>query len=135
MERRCELYCSGPSPVRLLIIPAVLERFAREPAFALRIERFNLRPCQSRHIELDLVTNLRLQIGEMAIAFRKFRQELRIETQLGRRIDGVHAILLVDGLAQHEAPASSAFFEKIEEAAGANDVAQDIVKRGALRDC
>src|SRR5258707_14885302 len=48
--------------------------------------------------------------------------------------DGVHAVLLIDRLAQHDAPAPLALFEEIVEPPGAEHVAQHALDLGALRD-
>src|SRR5262249_7732174 len=57
-----------------------------------------------------------------------------IEREPGRRIDRVHAVLLVDGLAKHQTPTSLALFEEVIETAGADNVYENIVHAGALRD-
>jgi len=46
----------------------------------------------------------------------------------------IEPVLLVDRLAQHEAPAPGAPLDEVEEASGADDVARHAVDVAALRD-
>src|SRR2546428_400571 len=74
---------------------------------------------------------LRLQIGEMAVAFRKAREQRRVERDLRTRIDRVDAVLLVDHRASRDAPDAFALLDPVEEAAGAHRVDFDAVEQGA----
>ena len=68
----------------------------------------------------------------MAIAFRKAREELGVELRGRARIDRVEPVLLVDRLAQHQAPAALALFQEIVEPPGAHHVAGHALDRPAL---
>src|SRR5438477_10707364 len=66
-----------------------------EPVRAQRIERVGARPVDPRHIVLHLVADLGLQIGEVAVADREARQQLRVELRRLRRVDRSDLVLLV----------------------------------------
>src|SRR5271169_2645703 len=95
---------------------------AREPALAAAVERFHRGAVEAGHVGLDLVADPGLEIGEMPVALGKLHQEDGVEFEPGGGIDGVEAVLLVDRLAQHQAPAPIALLEEVVEAAGADDV-------------
>src|SRR4051812_45324593 len=84
---------------------------ALEPVRPQRIERVGARPIDPRHIVLHLVADLGLQIGEVAVADRETRQQLRIE--LGRLpgIDRSDLVLLVGQAAPDQAPVSFSLFQ------------------------
>src|SRR5438477_3337216 len=77
---------------------------ALEPVCAQRIERVGARPIDPRHIVLYLVAHLGLQIGEMAIADREARQQLRIELRRLGRVDRRDLVLFVSQAAPDHAP-------------------------------
>jgi hypothetical protein len=52
------------------------------------------------------------QVGEVAVALGEACKERRIERQLRRRIDRVHAVLLVNGLPKHQPQRPSRFSKK-----------------------
>src|SRR5205814_5899816 len=60
---------------------------ALEPVRTQRIERVGAWPVDPRHVVLHLVADLGLQIGEVAVADREPRQQLRIELRRLRRVD------------------------------------------------
>src|SRR6185437_13726635 len=109
-----------------------LERLASEPRFATRVKSLNLWAGQSRHIHFNFVTNLRLQVSEVAIAFSKRHQKFLIEVEFGGGIDGIHAILFVNRLAQNQSPTPCALFPEIDKTPGANNVAHYVMNWGAL---
>src|SRR5260370_7501357 len=90
-----------------------------------------MEPC---HFGFDFVGDLGLQISKVPIALRKTLEQRPIECELGRRIDRIEAVLFVNQPAQHQAPTPVALFEKIVKAPSADDVADDAVDRGTLRD-
>src|SRR5215472_8240464 len=110
------------------------ERLSLEPAFAAAIERRYLWPVQARHVGLHLVADPGLQIGEMAVALRKLRQQSFVQFEPCGWIQRIEAVFLVDRLAQHQAPTFFALFQEVIEAAGADHVADDVVDAGTLRD-
>jgi len=57
-----------------------------------------------------------------------------IECKHRRRVDRIDPILLIDRLTENDAPLFAALFEKVEEAAGTNNIAFDAVHTTALRD-
>src|SRR2546428_12185613 len=104
-------------------------RFSFQPARAARVERLDFRPLETRHVGLDREAGLGLQVGEMAISVRKAYQQIAIELDALRRIDGIHPIFLVDRLPQHQTPPSTALLQEIVEAPGAKHIAPDAVDR------
>src|SRR3979490_1765882 len=109
----------------------LLQLLALQPGRPAPVQRLELRPDRPGHAELDGLAVTRLQIGEVAIAFRKAREQLLVELDLGGRVDRRHQIALVDRLAQHQAPAPAAFLQEIIEAAGAHHAANDALHPGA----
>src|SRR5262245_13237400 len=105
-----------------------------EPGFPLGIKRVEVGTVETRHVTFDLVADFRLQVGKVAIAFRKLGQQRLIELQGCRRIDWIEPVLLVGETAQHNAPFAPAFLKEIVEAASAHDVANDSLDRRPLRD-
>src|SRR5712692_5013253 len=75
-----------------------------EPGFRLSEQLLERLAARGRKVRIHTGAVLRLQIGEMAVAFRKARQKLRVERDLGIRIDRVDAVLLVDHRALEKAP-------------------------------
>src|SRR5262245_17778008 len=69
----------------------------------------------------------------MAIAEREAFEQRLIKHDACRGIDGGDAVFFVDRLAQHDPPPSLALFQKIIEAAGANNVGQLALDLAALR--
>src|SRR3989338_1481340 len=70
----------------------------------------------------------------MAIAFRKTRQERRVEGEHGGWIDWIESVLLINRLPADDRPAALPLLEKIIETSHAHDVDEDAVNRGALID-
>ena len=68
-----------------------------------------------------------LDVGEVAVARGQARQAAVVEREPRGRIDRIDAVLLVDRLAQHDAPAAVAPLEEVVEAAGADHVAEHAV--------
>src|SRR5262245_34054383 len=81
-----------------------LEAAAGEPVRSQGIERLDLFALEPRHVGLDLVSNPGLQVGQVAVADGKAFKSRLVEHQTCRRINRCNAVLLVDRLAQHEAP-------------------------------
>src|SRR5438034_1369467 len=77
---------------------------------------------------------LRLQIGEMPVAFRKAREKLWVERDPGVRIDRVDAVLLVDHRALCDPPRAIALLHPVEEAATAHRIDFDAVQPRAQVD-
>src|SRR5690349_18578861 len=113
---------------------ALFERLAREPRRTAGIKRIELRPDDPGHVDLHALAVLRLQIGEVSIAFREAGEQGGVEPHRRDGIDRVDAVALVDRLAQHDAPAALALLQEVVEAAAADDVAGDAFDRAALRD-
>src|SRR5262249_48944549 len=124
----------NPSPPRAARVGGrgTLQRFALEPACPLRIKRVELWSFQAGHVGFHFVTDLALQISEMAIAFREMLEQVLVERKLGRRVHRIESVLLVNEPAQHQAPPAVAFLEEVVEAAGTDHVADDAVDRGTL---
>src|SRR3954464_1502349 len=96
------------------------------------VEPLHRRTLQLRQTQLHLEAELRLQIRQVSIAFRKGLQKTLFQNELRRRVDGIHAVLLVDRLAPNDAPSATSFFEKIIEPAGAENVHGHIVDLATL---
>ena len=107
---------------------------AAQPGGAAPIQRLDLRAPEPWHVSLDVVADPRLQVREMAVALGELAEQLAVELQSCARIDGSHPVLLVDRLAQHEAPAAVSLLEEVVEAAGAHNVDLDVVDDRPLRD-
>src|SRR5690606_37139415 len=78
------------------------------------------------HIGLDLESQPRLQISKVAIAVGKLMQQPLVQLEAGGRVERIHAVFFVNGLAPHDAPfilaRNAALLEEIVEAAGAQHV-------------
>src|SRR6266852_504027 len=99
-----------------------------EPGFRLSEQLLERLAARGRKVRIHTGAVLRLQIGEMAVAFRKARQKLRVERDLRIRIDRVDAVLLVDHRALEKAPDAVALLHPVEEAAAAHRVDFDAVE-------
>src|SRR5579872_5375679 len=108
-------------------------RIASEPLLSTSVERFDFGPFQSGTDASDFVSDLRLKIGKVTIAWREACEHFLVERHCLRRVDRVHAILFIDGLPKHHAPAGVAPFEEIIESASAKDIANYAVNRSTLR--
>ena len=75
-----------------------------------RVELVGLRPIDARHVLLHLVADLGLQIGEVAVAHRKARQQLRIELRRLGGIDRDDLVLLVGQAAPAPGPTGPCAF-------------------------
>src|SRR5581483_3691200 len=82
------------------------------------------RPFESGKLVLDRVADLALQVGEVAVAFRKLRQKSFVERKPRVGLDRVDAVLLIGEAPQDDAPASLTLFQKVVKAAAANDIAE-----------
>src|SRR5688500_16420999 len=100
----------------------------------MAVELFYDRTGEQRQVALDGEAERRLRVREVPVALGKAREELRVELQLGRRVDRIHAVALVDRLAAHDAPAPSALLEEIVEAPRAYRVDLHALHLGALVD-
>jgi hypothetical protein len=69
---------------------------AGEPSAPALVERLDLRALEAGHVRFHLAADLRLQIGEVPITFRKAREQITVEAELCRGIDRVEPILFVD---------------------------------------
>ena len=105
---------------------------ACKPLCAPGIKRFDFRPPQSWHIGLDYHAQLGLQIGQIAIAFRKLLQHCLIEYQRRAWFDGTDFVALVNWLAQDDPPIAISALKEIIEAPVACRIAQDPVDSTAL---
>src|SRR5687767_3291827 len=122
---------------RLSSIPSSIRKRrcrALEPRLAVAVERLDLGALQLRQVALDLEPELGLQIAQGPVTLGDRAQQVRIELDPERRVDRVHAVLLVDRLAAHDRPAVFSFFEKIIKPAGADDVHQLALAAAALAD-
>src|SRR5215831_20227334 len=126
----------APNEPRYRSAFAVLQRcgFSFEPLLAVPVERLELGSRESRHVGLHGLSVLGLQIGEMAVSFRKPREQRRIELHGRGWIDRHDAVAFIDRLAQHDAPTALALLQEIVEAAAADHVAHDALDWAALRD-
>src|SRR5262249_38771363 len=106
----------------------------REPRGAASVQALDLGTLEGRHVALDREAEPGLQVGQMTIALGKLCEEGRVELELYCRIEDVEAILLVNGLAQHDRPRAVPPLEKVVKATRTHDVAGDAVDGGALRD-
>jgi hypothetical protein len=79
----------------------------------LRIERLESRAFQPREIVLHGVADAALQIGEVAVAFRKARKQRRVQRELRRRVDGIDTVLLINVPAQDECPTSLTLVDEV----------------------
>lgn len=84
--------------------PRRRRRSPTEPVATIRVKLVNFLANQSRHIGLDLISDVFLKVGEMAIAFRESDEPVLIQRDGRTRICGIHSIFLVDRLAPHYAP-------------------------------
>src|SRR6185503_14441959 len=109
-------------------------RRAVEPCPAVSIQLLDLRPPELRQVALHLEAEPALQVAQMAVALRDRAQQIGIELDAHRRIHRIHAVLLVDRLAAHDAPSSRALLEKIIEAPGADHVDRLALAAAALAD-
>jgi len=98
------------------------------------LQPFGLGAAQARHVGLDRVADLDLQVGQVPVALGEPGQEFGVQDEGGGRVDGVDPVLLVDGLAQHDPPAPVAFVEEVVEPAQAVHVAQHALDLGPLHD-
>ena len=71
------------------------EGFSAQPKLAAPVEFFNLRAFQTRHILLDRIPDLRLQIGQMTVADRKLPQQAAIKLQRGAGVDRINPVLFI----------------------------------------
>src|SRR5258706_6923958 len=94
-----------------------------------------LRPFGAWRARFAGVTDPGLHVCEVAVAFGKASQQSRIELQLCAWRDRVDSILLIDRLPQHDAPTPAPPFQKIVEAAGANNVTDYTFNIAPLGDC
>src|SRR5712691_637356 len=102
-----------------------------EPGFRLAEQLLERLAARGRKVRIHAGAVLRLQIGEMPVAFRKARQKLRVERDPGIRIDRVDAVLLVDHRAPRDPPDAVALLHPVEEAAAAHRVDFDAVEARA----
>src|SRR4051812_42111782 len=70
----------------------------------------------------------------MPVAIRKRGEQRRVELQCGGRIHEIETVLLVNRLPPDDGPFPVAPFEEVVETSPADDVDDDTVKRGALKD-
>src|SRR5688572_25352706 len=106
---------------------------AFEPGPPLAVKPLDFGSPELGQAGLDGEPQAGLQVGEVAVAFGKAREQRRIELQARRRVDRVHAVLLVDRLAAHDRPAA-ALLEEVVEAPGAHHVHRHAVDLAALAD-
>src|SRR3954454_5040562 len=111
-----------------------LDRLALQPRRSARIQWLDLAPLQARPVALDRVADAGLQISEVPVARWELLEERFVQNGSCTRRNGVHAVFLIDRLAQHDAPAALPFFEEIVEPPGAKHVAQHTLDLRALRD-
>src|SRR3954465_8844368 len=111
-----------------------LDRLALQPRSSACIQCLDLGPLQAGHVALDRVADAGLQISEVPVARWELLEERFVQNGSCTRRNGVHAVFLIDRLAQHDAPAALPFFEEIVEPAGAKHVAQHALGLRALRD-
>src|SRR3954453_6987457 len=111
-----------------------LDRLALEPRTSARIQCLDLGPLHAGHVALDRVADAGLQISEVPVARWELLEERFVQNGSCTRRNGVHAVFLIDRLAQHDAPTALPLFEEIVEPPGAEHVAQHALDLGALRD-
>src|SRR5665213_93112 len=110
------------------------ELMALEPGRALGIKRVQIGPVEAGHVAFDHVADLGLQISEVAVAFRKLRQQILVEHRPRRGVDRIDAVFFVSQAAEYDAPFAFALFQKIIEPSGAHHVTDHALDRRALRD-
>src|SRR5262249_19115928 len=111
-----------------------IRRAALEPALPADVQLLHFRSLQARHVFLDLIAYSRLKIGEVSVTLGKSPEQFLIERKPGRWIDGVHAILFVDWLTEHQAPSAVTSLDEIVEPSGTHDIHQHAVHGGSLAD-
>src|SRR5882724_5214171 len=99
-----------------------------QPGFRFSEQLLERLAARGRKVRIHAGAVLRLQAGEMAVAFRKARQKLRVERDLRIGIDRVDAVLLVDHRAPCDPPRAVALLHAVEEAAAAHRVDFDAVE-------
>src|SRR3954451_13621506 len=109
-------------------------RRAREPGRPAAVDVVDLAAGQAGHVRLHREADPRLEVGEVPIPRRVAFEQLAGELEGRGRVDGVEAVLLVDGLSLDDAPAAVAPFDEVVEAPRADHVAGDPVHRRTLRD-
>src|SRR5262245_25160448 len=102
------------------------------PSVTPRIKRRKRRSIEPRKLVLDLVPDLALQVGEVAVAFGELRQMRLVEREPRVRLDRIDAIFLVGEPPQYDTPTALALFQEIVKAAGADNVAQHALDLCAL---
>ena len=109
-------------------------RLPGQPGGTALVQPLDLGPAAARHVRLDRVAHLLLQVGQVLVALGEPGQHGLVEGQRGGRVDRVDPVLLVDGLAQHHPPAPVPLLEEVVEPAQAAHVAQHAVHLGPLHD-
>src|SRR5262249_44405745 len=66
-----------------------LDRLSPKPGGTPRVERLHLRPGQAGHVRLDGEAVLRLEVREVPVARREALEQVAIELQVRRGVDGV----------------------------------------------
>src|SRR6185312_14682533 len=86
----------------------LLDRLALQPRGAPRIQSRDLRSLHTGHVALHGVADTGLQIREVTVARWELLEESSVQHRRRAWCDRVHAVLLIDRLAQHDAPAALA---------------------------
>ena len=76
-----------------------------QPASAALVQGLDLRPGQPGHVGLDLVADAGLQVGQVPVALRERASVAASSSSRAAGSTGSMPVLLVDRLAQHDAPA------------------------------
>src|SRR2546423_5638413 len=105
-----------------------------EPGFRLGEQLLQRLAARGGKVRVHPGAVLRLQVGEMPVAFGKAREELRVERDLRIGIDRVDAVLLIDHRAPCDPPHALALLHPVEEAAAAHRVDFDAVEPRAQVD-
>src|SRR5579863_7378222 len=126
---------SGTERLELALCGSTGRRRPPEPGPPLAQQLSELGAAQAgQALAAHLIADPRLQVRKMPIPRRKAHEELPIQARQLTGNHGVEAILLVDRLPPHHAPAAGSPFEKVVEAPGADDVAQYTVDQRPLVD-
>src|SRR5579864_8294921 len=75
-----------------------------QPGRAPLVEALHFGAAHARHVGLDRVAGLDLQVGQVTVALGEAGEHFGVEGERGGRVDGIEAVLLVDGLAQDDPP-------------------------------
>src|SRR3954467_15382605 len=86
---------SAPWTVDCGLGPA--QRLARQPGGTGLVQPLHLGAGEAGHVALHVEADRALRVGEVAVAGGEAPEQLLVELEVGRRVDRVEPVLLVDG--------------------------------------